>query len=205
MKAAVATVLALLASGCAKLQPDDSLVPPSVPPEARPVWAMLAAAQTDDTARLMSVCTPDKRKDIAACNQHQRQRMFQEVRELVPQGGIGELKLTVCRRSFRRIRLKGCSGPKGCGDLVTRDGPVFVLVGGKTAVPVTRYRGVWRIEGRAVRGRGVTAGTDAEQERTGPTPQRAGSVHGSVSIPRLPGASPPMVAMAATPPTSRCS
>lgn len=131
MKAAVATVLALLASGCAKLQPDDSLVPPSVPPEARPVWAMLAAAQTDDTARLMSVCTPDKRKDIAACNQHQRQRMFQEVRELVPQGGIGELKLTVCRRSFRRIRLKGAADPKAAGTSSREMAPSSCLSGAR--------------------------------------------------------------------------
>ena len=150
MKAPIITVLAMLASGCANLRPDYSLVPPSVPAEVRPVWVMLTAAQTDDTARLMSVCTPDKRKDIAACSPPQLDRMLQEVRELVPEGGIGELKLTVCRDSLTLIRLGGRTEPEGCGDFVTRDGLAFVLVGDKTAVPVTRCRGVWLIEGNRV-------------------------------------------------------
>gem|GEM_PF-3586328 len=150
MRAAITAALAMLACGCASMQPDYSLVPDSVPPEARPVWVMLAAAQTDDTTRLMSVCTPDKRKDIAACDQPQLDRMLQGVRELVPQEGIGELRLTVCRDSLTLIRLGGRTEPEGCGNFITRDGLAFVLVGDKTAVAVTRCRGVWLIEGDRV-------------------------------------------------------
>jgi len=146
MRYMMAITLAALVCGCAGPRPDFSDVPANVPPEAKPVWVMFAAAQKADLSRIKTVCTPAKRAEIEAADQTQRQRMFPELTQLIPDGDLNKLNLTVCRDTRDMNRLMGFADTGK--NFVAREGFAMILIaGGKTGLPVTLCKGVWLIEG----------------------------------------------------------
>ena len=149
MKYIACLILTCLISGCvSRSTPDYSAVPANVPDEAKSVWLMFDAARAADIAQLKSVCTPTKIREIEAVvkvDASAREKMFQEMTDMLPQEGLGALKLTVCRDLRELNRAIGL--PDTEKNYVTRDGFAWVLIGGKTGMPVTQRNGVWLIEG----------------------------------------------------------
>ncbi len=152
MKQIACLILASLVGGCASRSvPDYSAVPANVPAEAKPVWLMFDAARAEDIAQLKSACTPARISEIEAAVKADAsvcEKMFQEMTDMLPQNGIGALKLVVCRDSRELNRVMGLSNMGK--NYVARDGFAWVLIGDKTGMPVTRNDGTWLIEGNFV-------------------------------------------------------
>jgi len=152
MKYITCLILACLIVGCAsRSTPDYSAVPANVPEEAKPVWLMLDAARTADIALLKSACTPVRIREIEAAvkvDASVREKMFREMTGMLPQDGVGALKLVVCRDMRELNSVIGL--PDTEKNYVARDGFAWVLIGDKTGMPVTRHDGMWLIDGNFV-------------------------------------------------------